>query len=244
MDVANEELLDKAAAALNQREADFDRAWSRVELNAELAEKLAPFEKGGMWEYAPPEARKQAEADIRAKHATRLGEALFTAEHTARAIEVNLAPYVERAQLPPDPQAAHERRAGRVGLSFSDRCALDLLDEHRQARFDREYASMMPSRVDAEYVQALLDPTDQVNASYIRWVETKHRGSWRGADVAGDADEALHAHKLKNRIEETRKARIPDHIKAMSDAIARVYGKADAARKRGARSLRPAGWRV
>jgi len=234
--------LTRHQNALTATEAAFDREHDTAARQAELREKLAPFDPGGPLEYAPPDARRRAEDDIRRKQGQRGGEALFVAEHTARAIEMELEPQLDGFREPPDAETAHAMRSNIRGISLADKCGLDLLDEHRRARFDRDLAAAKPSVILAAYKKALADATDQVNASLIRWVESRHGQQGTGVAVGNDASEAMLTSGLHAQIQAAREARIPEDVRAVLDSVRRVYRKADAAKDGGVRSLRPAGW--
>jgi len=90
----------------------------------------------------------------------------------------------------------------------TDQLQLQVLDELRVARFDRELADAGPERVHDRYRLALMNPHDQENASLIRYVERRHGGGWAWKPPA--QDEGTAAQALRDRIKATRHARRPE----------------------------------
>ena len=229
-------------------EAAFIKATDPADRARELQEARAPFEPGGALQYAPPEYAQRAEADVKRKQDQRTGEALFTAEHLAREVEVGLESLIAAAKEPPDPEAAiyaggrRDALGTKLGITLSEKCALDLLDEQRRARFDREYATALPSVMLADYKRALADPADQQNASFIRWVESRHKGQWNGAPIGDNDIEVVRASDLMKTIRATREARVPEDLRRLRDGVQRIYAKAEAEKRNGVRSLRPQNW--
>jgi hypothetical protein len=247
--VTDEEFV-KYGSALTAAEALFLKSMDAADHDNELRDATAPFEAGGALQYAPPEYRQRAEADVKGKQKQRAGEALFQAEHVARRVEVSLEPVIAAAKEPPAPLAALFASGGGVdalkvpNVTLGERMQLDLLDETRRARFDRDYGNAKPSAILAYYSRALTDATNQANASFIRWVEGRHRTTWTGAPIGNDATEAIKATDLAKAIEAARETRIPDDVRELRESVERVYRRADAAKNGGVRSLRPVGWKA
>jgi hypothetical protein len=210
-----------------------------------VAKALEPFGPTGPWKYAPETERERARKAELADIDTLIGEATFAAEHSAHAADQWLTAVEAETMEPVDPVTAWQRERRQGGtLPPVEVQQLSILAELQLARFDREYGEALPSVVTAAYQQALMRPYAQASANLIRWVETRHHGEWSGRAIKGNTDEAVAAQKLKTVIGAARQARIPEDVKAARAAITSTYALVETAKRRGARSQRPAGWRV
>jgi hypothetical protein len=236
--------LDELATRTTDAEAALDRA--PADLDAELTQRRQPFEPGGPLQDAPAGHWAKVEREIRDRHKVLAGERLFAMEHTARALEVEVQPAIAAAKDPPDPEEAHYRQSKATvrAMGMSDRIQLSVLAELREARLERELSSAQPSAVDAAYARALQDPHEQANASLIRWVERRHGARWAGVTVENNDLEIAALKRLGDRIAATREARVPDALRALDGRVKAIYGKADAMKRDGLRSQRPANWKI
>jgi hypothetical protein len=163
------------------------------------------------------QARRQAVAAQEQHSGELLSDLHDRLERTAPAA----ARAIDRATQAPTPfEAWHERMRGQ-GMGSVELLMLSGNDELVRARLDRELPSMQPSEVLALYADALDDPSLQVNATTIGYVERKFGNGWRGAPVEADS-EIQAAQQLHDVIGTTRANRVPENARRLDETLARA----------------------
>ncbi len=219
MDV--EAIIADTASALTNLET----ALEPVRVQAEREEALRPFTAAdGIWRFAPRSEREKAEQAIEAEQRQRHGELLFALSRAVNTHGPTLEGLEADAMRAPDPETAWTTRAGRGGVTASELISLNVLDELRVARYERELAQASPTTVLAQYMAALRDPSDQSSASLIRWVENAHgRGHKWPSGIGDDAIvQAQTASTLSKTIRETQAARVPARVTEARTLIAKA----------------------
>jgi hypothetical protein len=209
-----------------------------------LAAKWGPKDS---WRLADDPERDTDRRAASALYEKTSGETLFRLDHTAYKHRQDVEALVARAVEPPDAVTAWARRAGTSpdSIPAAEALSLTILDELRQARFDRELSSLQPSQVLAAYQHALDDPLEPGHASMIRYVEGRHAQGWHGPIVTKQEAEAMTSAALLRTIKAVRAARMPETAQKALNLIARAEALVNKATSEGRiRSQRPDGWRV
>lgn len=186
----------------------------------DIATKTRDFEPGQKYAYAPESERLKVVAAIEAEHETASGKALFDCDDAIYQDEPRLMAEIDKAMQPPDALRAWIAGRGIASHTGTEWLLVDLLDETRRARFDRELADALPSRVLRLYRDAIEQPNDQERATLIRYVERRHLGQWTGRGVKGDNEHEIHAERqLQQAMRDARQQRLP---RSAADALAAV----------------------
>jgi len=213
---------------------------------AAIAETLAvKWGPEAQWRRADDAERDQDRRAARATYAEQAGEDVFRLDHLAHRHTQEVSAVIERALDPPDALTAWTKQTGTGSLAANESLSLTILDELRQARFDRELGTAQPSAVLQQYEAALRDPFEQSSASLIRYVEGRHRTGWTGVLVTEHEARALTSGALLKAIAATRAIRMPAAAAAVRALITKAEALVNQATSHGRiRSQRPSGWRA
>jgi hypothetical protein len=236
---AYEQITNGLLPVLDHLEARLHGGHAEAAITADLVTKWGPE---AQWRRADDPERQDDRRAAEARYTQAAGEDVYKVDHLAYRHQHTIAG-LEQAMDPPDAVAVWTQRTT-TAPGANEQLLLTIQDELRQARFERELATAAPSQCLDRYARALTDPTEQANASLIRYVEGRHRQGWRGA-ASGDLDEAMAAQDLQNAILAARAARVPATAIAARALVARA--EAAVATATGIwkfRSQIPAGWRM
>jgi hypothetical protein len=211
----------EAAAATVTAAADvFQTAADPERRQRELTELMAPYGETGPWRFAPAAERQRASDAVRAEQDQRAGVALHGLSTTIDELEANVVAAIEAAAAAPDAEQAWTQRTKQQGITADQLLQLGVLDELRQARFEREFAAAAPTVMLARYQRALLDGSEQANASAIRWIEARH-ATWSWPASLTDTEQAA-VTTLQKAVAKAREARVPATAKAAREALQRA----------------------
>ena len=182
---------------------------------AELEEALKPYAKDGPWAHAPASAKRETAESVAALQKSRADAALLQILQTADAAAPLVEADVTASMNVPDPLTAYVQARDGVGVTGSEGLQLGILGELKTARFDRTLRGAMPAALLAAYQDAVAR-RDVHEVAYIE----RH-----GTALAGrtdDVDQITALHVLNRTIEQTRAARVPDHLRTARDVIAKA----------------------
>ena len=201
--------FESIVASVTETVSGLDAAVDVDRRAADIATKMADFQPGRQWAYAPQSEREKVHGQIIAEQEAAAGKELWRLEKTLRAVEPVLRDAIAQSEEPPDPLTALDQWARKEGHSRDFQLQTFALAELYRARFDRELATAQPSTVYAEYTRAILgDPYTPESNALIRFVEQRHRAGWSGAAPASDG-EAEAAARLSKFIAGARESRRP-----------------------------------
>lgn len=215
---------------------ELERLLSPEDRDAVLKDRLAPTYAS--LEFQPESLAKAvatATRQLDEERAALAGEHVYTLQELAKIIGAELPPLLATADAAPSPGAAWFRATNKSPTD-EQRLQLDILNETRWARFDREGATASPATVAAQYAAALRDPHDQLHASYISWVEATHGGAtgWTGRPLTKpEADALMGDGGLRAAIRAAKDVRRPNAAVAAVAALAAAEAlvtRADGAR--------------
>ena len=117
--------------------------------------------------------------------------------------------------------------------SISDFVGVLQLEETLRARYDRDLAKAPPSVVENAYATAVAktlgDATVSGEATLIRWTEESQALGWPARQTSSP-DEVVAAQRLSRLVDKTRKARVPEEIRAAEQILAESRTLAQRAR--------------
>jgi hypothetical protein len=204
------QLGERAAAMLDA--VDVQKRAER--LAAELSER--GYGPDGPFRHAPPnvlaDQRKAIHQELDAIAAERLREI----EAAVRESLEDLPTIEAHARLAPTAVQAFKALHKNEPYTAGDLVQVQVLEELRLARYEREIGRMGPSAVLDLYSSSAVQGGEEADA-IVRFVEDRLPKNWAG--VATSPDDAVAVQQLARTIRETRERRIPEDIRQWRAAV-------------------------
>ena len=151
------------------------------------------------------------------------GEQLYTVGRGVIDLEPRIATARAQAEEPTAPLATWNLALDTRGHSIADLCAVLQLEETLRNRYDRDLAKAPPSVVESRYAKAVAKTFPEAavsgEATLIRWTEARQGAGWPGRQTKAQA-EVVAAQRLSRLVDKTRKARVPEEIRAAEQILA------------------------
>jgi len=213
--------LNDAIATLNATSDAAEAAVSREQFSAEQAQIDESFKGPHGVLLGTKEQRDEVHKTHRAAWEQAAGRSRYALEHDvvpqqAQAIEAAIA---ELSELP-DAETVLDDLVGSRGKSLEAGLLVEVVDELRTARLQREYREEKPSIVLQRYRRAGEAHTMR-SVAERRVIEGLHRKGWTGRPHQNEQD-AHDAATLAKEIGVVRETRLPPQAKAAREAVERA----------------------
>jgi hypothetical protein len=203
------ELMQSLEEAVDpeRRQQEFDQ---RLEHFSSLTPSLQKLAKDDI---------DQARREIEAEQKRRAGEAQYALGRFVLDVEPTVNEAFTHVQRPMSAVDAwrleHKGEAYSPDAKVVAELQVDVLDELRMARLDRELSTAPPSRVLALYNAAL----EGGDTALVRYVEGRHGAGWSGV-ASGVPAEGTAVQHLHRKIQATRDARVPEEVRTIRNTLA------------------------